>query len=236
MNFFDPKNYKCTGTMRNCMPLPDFVGVNGSSAKQMYLYGGYPKEKVLNVEALRYLYLEDNKSDKNNTTVRGQTILVLGDYLLEDTVRQMRLLHSSAGLLNETLKFIIKPHPACPINAEDYPDLKMKVVTDPIFKLFNQSHIVYTGSLTSAAVDAYCMGKKVVTILNPTSLNLSPLKDVKGVLFVSTPDELAKVLNNTDKAKDNNEQGREYFYLDNTLPKWRKLLFDGIVLKKGKNN
>ena len=41
---------------------------------------GYPKEEIINVEALRYNYLDLKQHKTNNNKNNTFTILVLGDY------------------------------------------------------------------------------------------------------------------------------------------------------------
>ena len=125
---------------------------------------------------------------------------------------------------NKKIRYIVKPHPACQILAKDYPDLDLVVTNDPIPMLIDHCSLVYTSNSTSAAVDAYYAGKPVVIFLNPGSLNLSPLRGAKGVLFVNSPKELASVLDNIGQIKGSKGQGEGYFYLDSKLPRWKNLL------------
>ena len=125
---------------------------------------------------------------------------------------------------NKKIKYIVKSHPACQILAKDYPDLDLVVTNDPIPMLIDHCSLVYTSNSTSAAVDAYYAGKPVVTFLNPGSLNFSPLRGSKSVLFVSSPRELASVLNDIGQIKGVRGQGEGYFYLDSKLPRWKNLL------------
>jgi len=52
----------------------------------------------------------------------------------------------------------------------------------------------YISPITSVAVFTYFFVLPVVTFLDPPKLNLSPLPDHAGVLFVCTPEELVTVL------------------------------------------
>jgi len=88
------------------------------------------------------------------------------------------------------------------------------------------SDIVYSSAVTSAAVDAYCTGKPVITILDGKSLNMSPLRGVSGVHFVSNAKELAIAINGAEMSEL--EQREDYFYLDPELPRWRSLLGIGV--------
>jgi surface carbohydrate biosynthesis protein (TIGR04326 family) len=196
-------------------------------AKKMVLDGGYPEEDLIEVEALRYLHLNQTAKHKAYLNVSGvgeMTLLVLGDYLKENTMQQMELLRIAALRIDKKIKYIIKPHPACPILVGDYPELDLTITNDPIPMLIDHCSLVYTSSITSAAVDAYCAGKPVVTALDPKSLNLSPLKGSEGVSFVSSPEALAVVLNRMGQMKEIAGQGKDYFYLDPNLSRWQRLL------------
>jgi surface carbohydrate biosynthesis protein (TIGR04326 family) len=223
--FFDPLTY---ARKNNCdFPMPDYVGVNGVAAKKMYLDGGYPAECLIEVESLRYLQFSDvyNREIAKfvSDPVEGK-VLVLGDYLKYNTVHQMELLSDADRFVNGSIQYIVKPHPACPICEDDYPELRLDISNDSIDTLIDQCSIVYTSNSTSAAVDAYCAGKPIVTVLDLRALNLSPFRGSNKVLFVSTPKELADVLNAIDKMNNLESNGEDFYYLDPELPRWTKCL------------
>ena len=223
--FFDPHSYAHTG--KNDLPIPDYVGVNSPVMKNSCIDGGYPQERLIEVEALRYLHLYNSpisqiKNNKNR--LKERTLLVVGDYLKENTNKQLVLLMTAFKDIDQSVRYIIKPHPACPINMQDLPGLNCEISTQPISELLLISDIVYSSSVTSAAVDAYCAGKSVITILDGRSLNLSPLRGVDGVYFLSSAKELAVAINGAEV----NELGQreDYFYLDMELTRWKKWLSD----------
>lgn len=72
--------------------------------------------------------------------------------------------------------------------------LQFKVFQEPIVNLLQDADIVYTSNITSAAVDAYCFGIPVISVLDGSSLNMSPLLGMDHVTFVSTPQELSGAL------------------------------------------
>ena len=226
--YFDSRSYN---KENNCnLPRPDKVAVNGNATKDAYLAGQYPADDLIELEALRYLYLEEmiNLNKNPGKSYERDTVLVLGDYLPKNTDYQMTILQQASHIMDKKIEYIVKPHPAYPIKTEDYPDLKLKISNLPIPKLLDHYSVVLTGGVTSAAVDAFCAGKYVISILDPRSLNLSPLKvkGIKGVTFVSSVNELAQLLNNIDKINININinQGEDYFYIERDLPRWRKLL------------
>ena len=86
--------------------------------------------------------------------------------------------------------------------------------------------IVYSGSSTSAAVEAYCVGLPVVVLLDGTFLNMSSLRGYKGVYFVRNFKDLASVINSVEVTSL--KEVKSYFYLDLKLPKWREWLNSGV--------
>jgi len=224
--FFDSRSYEQVS--KNNLPLPDFVAINGELAKNMYLDAGYKEDKLIEVEALRYLYLFGAKqygriTKSNETTER--VVLVFGDYDKENTSRQMHLLQDADYFINDRIKYIVKPHPACPILEEDYPSLHMIVANEPVSELLKKYSVVYTNNVTSSVVDAYCMGRCVVVFLDPSILNFSPLRGIsEGVTFVSGAEGLAQALKEAITDETINFQEKDYFYIDANLRRWKKIL------------
>ncbi len=227
--FFDSRSYG--QKENNQMPLPDLVAVNGDVGKETYLTGGYPSNSLVEVEALRYLHLDYanvRPVSESRGTGKGWRLLVLGDYLARNTRLQMRLLAQGAAHLPPGTVIIVKPHPACPIHPEDYPELCLTVVREPLADLFAECDIAYTSAVTSAAVDAYCVGIPVVSVLDPTMLNLSPLRGWANSFYVVTPEDLIRAFNAATRLGRNNLAGFDPFILDRELPRWCKL-FDNLI-------
>ena len=93
----------------------------------------------------------------------------------------------------------------------------------PINEIINCCQLAYASSATSSSFDAYYLGAKVVTIVNPQGLNASPLRGFKDAVFVSTPIELANVLNNIDRIKKEPKKRENILYIDINIPKWKKI-------------
>ncbi len=225
--FFDPRSYKKKN--RLSIPFPNKIGVNGEASKNAYINGGYPKKKLIEVEALRYLQLEKiDKVHLNNlkflSIVKNAQVLILGDYLQENNDRMLLLLVKANALVINKIKWIIKPHPACPILSQDYPELNAVITDNPIEELTGQCMAAYASSVTSAAVDVYYSGIPVITLLDPKKLDLSPLRGCDGVFPVENADELAILLDSLNSIVVKDKRGEGYFYLNSKLPRWRRLL------------
>jgi surface carbohydrate biosynthesis protein (TIGR04326 family) len=115
-----------------------------------------------------------------------------------------------------------KPHPANK-NSWAYLAADGIVVTDlPLSKLLGTCGIVISPSSSTGAVEAYCANKHVISIPDPTTLNFSALKTIKDAQFASSSEELAFALENPVNSSVEN---RMFLYFDESLTKWRKLLW-----------
>ena len=226
-NFFDPRSYKRKN--EGDLPLPNYVGVNGEPSKNTYLNGGYPNEGLIELESLRYLYLHNFSNypaKKVDDKFKATRVLVAGDYLKENTYKQLSLLSLIIKDIDQSVSFIIKPHPACPINMEDFPNLDGELSTRPIQELMKMSDVMYSSLITSAAIDAYCVGLPIITFLDGKTLNMSPLRGTKGVYFVKNSEDLLDAINAIGESAL--VQKRNYFHLDPSLPRWHKWLFNNF--------
>jgi len=228
--FFDPRSYIRSGSLD--LPIPNQVAFNGPASRDAYKNGDYPIEDLVEVEALRYLHVIDTIFDAASaTTSKNGTlrVLVLGDFLLSNTQLQMNMLVQAQLSLSENTIITVKPHPACPIRVADYTSLRMTVTMEPITKLLTECDVAYTSAATSAAVDAYCAGVPIVSVLDKNTLNLSPLRGCDGVLFASTPEQLAAALTFVAVAPRTVNDRHKFFTLDPELPRWRKLIMESLA-------
>jgi surface carbohydrate biosynthesis protein (TIGR04326 family) len=228
--FFDPRSFDRDG--RSNLPLPDQVALNGLAALDAYRKGGYPLRDMIEVEALRYMHLEEFRSVSSSAFKLLSCpfrVLVLGDYLPAYSRLQMNMLEQSAKSLPAGTNITIKPHPACPISADDYPRLHNMIITmEPIANLLSACDVVYTSASTSAAVDAYCSGVPVVSVSDPNTFNLSPLRGSEGIYFANSPQELIYSLISAVSSPHCENRTRDFFTLDRKLPRWRKLMLESI--------
>lgn len=225
--YFDARIYG--DTKLNSMPMPDAVALNGAAAIESYKNGGYPMDKVLKVEALRYLHLNCAPRERTWGLAKKQLeLLVLCDYSRLHTNAQLRLLAGALQIsgLRERVGVTVKPHISSSISPNDYPDLRFQLSMEPISQLLERCDMAFTSTATSAAVDAYCAGVPVAVCLDPKSLNLSALREREGVNFVATPRQLAIVLEKCAAGLEKNGEAGQFFFLDSELSAWKKLLAD----------
>jgi surface carbohydrate biosynthesis protein (TIGR04326 family) len=222
--FSDPRCYERHN--KNDMPLPDQVALNGTAAISTFRAGGFPEEKMVEVEALRYLYLQDHAPTISPASTKKADqplcVLVLTDYFPAVTQKQMQWLADAARSLPVDTHFLVKPHPSSPVIKDDYPALNFEVSESPLNDLLSECEVAYTGNITSAAMDAYCVGVPVISALNGETFNMSPLRDFADKTFVTGPNELARALRQFQKRTS--PINTNYFCIDKSLPRWRQLL------------
>jgi len=222
--FSDPRNFG--NTPKHTIPKPDLVAVNGPLMKNEFLKARYPKTQIVQVEALRYLHLEKHRKCIQNNCQKKSILrlLVFGEYLDVDNQRILSVLATALPFINKNILITFKPHPASPINLTNYSGLKVTQTSKPVSEILDQHDVALSGPVTTAAVEAYSFGLPVVTICNSSALNLSPLKQVKGVHFVNDSEELSTFLNSITPVSKRRSNKKMFFNLNKTLKSWGKII------------
>jgi len=204
------------------LPLPDRIAVNGALARESLLTGGCPHERLFEVEALRFTHLQAQpRSPQIRSTGFGLRVLVCGDFLADNNARLFSWLETAADELPMNTKYLIKPHPAFPVEPQHYPSLIFQIREDPIASLLQECDVVFAGSTTSAAVDAFCAGVPVVQMRDGRKFDTSPLRGWSGIVYVESPKHLADALL---QAKASEVSPSELFNFDPGLARWASLL------------
>ena len=91
IRFWDLRYYHSKDTLDleidNKLPITDFIATNGQDAFNKFLEIGYPRDKLVKVEALRYMYLNEIEKIFNHTgpkirTIRGDIVSWYGSRAL----------------------------------------------------------------------------------------------------------------------------------------------------------
>ena len=106
----------------------------------------------------------------------------------------------------------------------------MDLRDEPIEKLLPLSDLVYCGIVTSAAVDAFSFGAKVIIYNDPKILNFSPLRKFDEVSFIMDPMQLEEVIIKFFSRNIYTATQRAIFELSEDLPLWKNLLYKTIKI------
>lgn len=214
---FDNRTYSDFGI--NKYPMPNFLAINSPMALKNLISSGYPRNKLIEVEGLRYLYLLNEK--EKNENINPFTILICSDYQEKNTIKILDWLSSIKEYLPINSKIIFRPHPIYKVNIKKYSTLNLLISKNQLLQDFSIADVVLAGLISSVAADAYAFGLPVIQILDGTQLNMSPLRSNKKVNFVSSRKELLNILKLNKPDSINNDK---FFYLDKSLLKWKKII------------
>lgn len=216
---------------RNSKPRPHKLAVNGRMAWKALRATNYPANRLVQVEALRFQYLEAfrRKPVRRMADVgwrfgqNTRNVIVLGDYTLPHTKAMLRIVREACCIVNEPLRLTLKPHPLCPVDSTDLEGSDVAIVRKPLTELLAHSDFAFASNTTSAALDALLAGVPVAIFLQDGTLNVSPLRGNSHVTFVSSPEELVAALK-AGLARNVRVHVEEFFWLDEELPKWWSML------------
>jgi surface carbohydrate biosynthesis protein (TIGR04326 family) len=214
-------------------PKPDGIAINGQAQKDYFHSIGYPESEVELVEALRYFHLKSNSSisPTKSDFLEQPVVLVLGDYLLENNYQLIEILIKASSLVSNSIRYIFKPHPACPIPLNTFKGLHVSISDDPLQNLLQNCTIAYSSNVTTAALDAYFRGVPVACMIDSIKLNLSPMLDIDESVFIKTHQDLAtKILQAINSESRSERDPSHFFELDASLPRWK-----GLINKKLSN-
>ena len=200
-------------------PQPQEIFVNGPLSRKLLEESGVDPHQIRDVEPLMYQYLQN---DKTYVTVESDGILVLGDFFTHLTEKIIELVIDSQVLSGDRRKILFKPHP---LNLDKWSELvgdNFTLTNAPLSELFDLCSIVIAPSASTSALEAYCANKLVVSILDPSTLNFTPLRGVENAMFAKNRNELAKILRSTPKVSLSDRQ--QLFYTDSNLSRWNQAL------------
>lgn len=237
LNIFDDARVFTSG-QADAKPLPDYLAINGPMAWHALAKGGYPTDRLLEVEALRYQYLisrgsiRPERRDSYPPTGHNKphkSVLILGDFTVEQTLKMLRCIEAALPFVDAEISLTLKPHPVCQIGKEDYPALSFELTNKPLAEIMQNFDLAFSSNTTSAGMDAFLAGMPVAVFLDDADFNHSPLRGINGVQFVGTAEEMAGAL---QPGRNNAAPPaiEDFFWLDTQLPRWH------MVLSKIRNN
>jgi surface carbohydrate biosynthesis protein (TIGR04326 family) len=124
----------------------------------------------------------------------------------------------------EQFKFLFKPHPACFIDPSLHSPWIALLRYESIEDIATKAYMGIATSSTSASVDAYFMGIPIAIYRNQLDLNSGPLRGSDAVPTFDNAQELIKILNMKPRLNEMSESVNSFFFLDDKLPRWKKLI------------
>ena len=212
------------------LPVPDYYALNGEMAFKSFTKNQYIESSLLKSEALRYQFLErsitnpeNGNLNENNNGLLNPKMLILGDFTKSQTHLMLKELESLIIKYHFLIDLTIKPHPVSEIISSDYPKLSLSITHKPLQKITNNFDIIFSSNTTSASLDCFLMGKKVMIFMDENNLNFSPLRNVNGVSFVRNYHEIYFELK-SEKSPYEPSKINSFFWIDKDMSKWKKII------------
>lgn len=219
-HFVDRRSISKDGANRiRFRPTPDRIAVNSLISRTLLEKSGVSPEKIVDVEALMYQYLDRSvESDEQ----RADDLLILGDFFTLPTNRLLNIVQESLLKMPTIGKVWFKPHPfdsgPWPINES----LGIVITNDLLPDIFKKCSIVIAASSSTSSLEAYCANKNVISILDPAIMNYSPLRNLSDAVFVSNSSELSLELSKSHQRNTNRIDS--LLHLNSDLKLWTVLL------------
>lgn len=219
-HFVDRRSISKDGANRiRFRPTPDRIAVNSLISRTLLEKSGVSPEKIVDVEALMYQYLDRSvESDEQ----RADDLLILGDFFTLPTNRLLNIVQESLLKEQHIGKVWFKPHPfdsgPWPINES----LGIVITNDLLPDIFKKCSIVIAASSSTSSLEAYCANKNVISILDPAIMNYSPLRNLSDAVFVSNSSELSLELSKSHQRNTNRIDS--LLHMNSDLKLWTVLL------------
>ncbi len=231
--YWDLRKFFSSNTLKNPLfPFPDKVALNGNLAKSIFGFNAIESKKIIELEATRYLYINEYKRNQNILLKRKscfnshkKVLLILFDYNEKFIKNQLEIISEISNYLERYYLVKLKPHPAKIDFLKGLNKSNYEIVEDSILSVISDVDFVFTSNTTSAAIECFCLGKPVICLCDNNELNLSPLRDVQGTLFVYNSAQLEQGLRKFSSKEDGYQEiNNDIFYLNNNFSRWMDLL------------
>ena len=201
---------------------PHYFCVNGDDSMKKFITAGYPLHKLKKIEAVRY----NNILRKRNLNFQKKnhlsSILIAGDYSNESNLNISSAINGLDKEFSSNFIFTLKEHPLREMS--DLLNIKFTKSQETIEVLSNDHNYAIVSNTTSAAVDLYLLGFKLIVIIDRKNINLSPLKDREDVIFLYDQDLLSNYLNKLLKSDKLNKNKTDFFYYSPNYVLWNNLI------------
>jgi surface carbohydrate biosynthesis protein (TIGR04326 family) len=209
---------------------PDIFVCNGEEAYAVMKESAFPEERLACAEALRFQYLRRWEELASGP----KRLLVCTSYFSEEIDLQLRILAQALdrGLKDLFDDICVKPHPAIPVVrylAKYFPkDSAPRLVFGSMADWLLRGTVFYVGHSSSVSLEVAYGGLPLIIQAAGDNFGLCPFEP-QAAHFVGDATSLLEACKSPSPAKI----GTDFFYLDNALPRWRRLLQMGFPDRSG---
>lgn len=202
LNYFNTPEDLTLGDMLSVFPLPDYLASSGGIPKRMLLESGWPEERIFDIGAIRYHKLSKFLEKKTEWKDKKRQVVVALPSVKNEVVEILLLLWQA--FRNENIcTFVIKPHPACPVEdivkhiGFDFNSSKFILdLETPMGDLLISSRAIITAGSASSLDGLICQCPVIIPRLSYKA-DMNPLGGVREGLarYVENENEFADAVN-----------------------------------------
>lgn len=223
IRFWDLRYHFCKESFSKSFLHPDKIILNGKMQYKELISSNYPKNKIINAEALRYLHLKKNKISINKKIKHKKIkIVILGDIIYEYTYNMIRLIADSIEKFKD-FELYLKFHPGNIFEVPNKIKKNIIIINNKMSEIICEFDIAIGSCSGSANLEFFLSGKPIYIYKDPKQLNLSPLRSNSNVKFFQNKNQLAKILK-IKYPEHNLISMNDYFNLDDKIPKWKEII------------
>jgi len=221
LRYFQDKNFY---DEKHSLPFPDYFAINSPIAKDLYKKSLQPINKLIEVEALRYLDLINQckriSIETNNKSLNR--ILIVGDFQQNTTTDLIKII-KDASLDLKDYKIDFKPHPGNYIDISKFGLNNVNIVNDSLVNISSQYDYFITTANTSSTMDLILLRKNFSVFLHSDDFNASYLTEIPGIEYFYDKSSLILILMDSYH-KHSRINPNEIFYSGSSLNKWKSLI------------
>ena len=198
---------------------PDVVLTNSSRSTEEFFNFGFPKNQILEVEAVRYLERPLPENSENRLPQSPLRILVIGEYLWDIVIDQLNFLREAKKSLGDSIEFVFRAHPSCDLSLITEYRNYVKVSTGSFNQVLAECDEVVAYSSSTAVINVLLAKKTIRIYKYPRFLDGMAGLNLKS--FVSLQEYLLQI----NESLNPSEGESEIPLLLNTdpeIPKWKK--------------
>lgn len=233
MRYWDLRYYKSLqffNNLNNKQSIPDLHCVNSPISKKLLIQSGFPENKIIDVEALRFNSLLNYDVIPNIDRSKNSKVLLIGDIDYNSTKNLLSDIKKISDVIKDKFEFSFRPHPGT-MNIEKLisfaKNMQINISSSDLITDISIHNKVIIVDSSSVSIESYLMNKKTIVYLGFKKLNLNPINILKDIDFVSNSEDLLQALS---KDITDNDYKKEFFWLSKNLKKW-KIFFDKLFLQ-----
>jgi len=208
---------------------PDLLCAPCESVRMALINSGWDAGNIIVTEALRYLASEQKTDVK--TKVSSKKIVIVGDYVVAETVRLLDFLQLNVLQKDfEDYEIVLKLHPSqLDGSVSRVVPSTVQIATGDLNSVLDDAAVAVCSSSTNGVIDCWESGVEVVVIGDKGNLNFCPISYFDGVSMVYDTTELRDLLRAIlPEVKFRKRVQRSYFERGPGLDRWSSLLREGF--------